>query len=81
RVRQRAGLGAMTATGGDLSEAIYLERRLELVGEGHQFSDAVRKGKAAQEINGFQTGKHEIFPIPEIEIQLTGNRWAQNPGY
>lgn len=69
------------ATGGDLGDAIYLERRLELVGEGHQFFDAVRKGKAAQEINGFQNGKHEVFPIPEIEIQLTGNRWAQNPGY
>jgi hypothetical protein len=51
------------------------------VGEGHQFFDAVRKGNAAQEINGFQNGKHEVFPIPEIEIQLTGNRWAQNPGY
>jgi hypothetical protein len=81
RVRQRAGLGDITATGGDLGEAIYLERRLELVGEGHQFFDAVRKGKAAQEISGFQNGKHELFPIPEIEIQLTGNRWAQNPGY
>jgi hypothetical protein len=64
-----------------LADAIYLERRLELVGEGHQFFDAVRKGRAAQEIPGFTPNKHELFPIPEIEIQLTGNRWQQNPGY
>ncbi|NDB02455.1 MAG: RagB/SusD family nutrient uptake outer membrane protein [Flavobacteriaceae bacterium] len=81
RVRQRAGLGEITATGTDLADAIYLERRLELVGEGHQFFDAVRKGRAAQEIPGFTPNKHELFPIPEIEIQLTGNRWQQNPGY
>lgn len=29
----------------------------------------------------FETGKHEIFPIPSIEIQLAGNRWDQNSGY
>ena len=57
------------------------ERRVELVGEGHRFFDLVRTGRAAQEINGFQAGKHELFPIPEIEISLAGNRWAQNPNY
>ncbi|NQX77859.1 RagB/SusD family nutrient uptake outer membrane protein [Gilvibacter sp.] len=80
-VRDRAGLGPVTATGSALTEAIYLERRLELVGEGHHFFDLVRTGRAATEIDGFQTGKHELFPIPAIEIQLAGNRWEQNPGY
>ena len=81
RVRNRAGLEASNASGSDLLNAIYLERRLELVGEGHHFFDLVRTGRAAAEIEGFTSGKHELFPIPEIEIQLTGNRWQQNPGY
>ena len=33
------------------------------------------------EIDGFMSGKHEVFPIPQIEIELTGNRWSQNTGY
>lgn len=83
-VRQRA-FGDMdhniTSTGSTLTQAIYHERRVELVGEGHHFFDLVRTGRAASEIDGFVTGKNEIFPIPQIEIELTGNRWAQNPGY
>ena len=81
RVRDRAELIDVTATGSDLTTAIYHERRVELVGEGHHFFDLVRTGRAAQEIDGFQSGKHEVFPIPSIEIQLAGNRWNQNPGY
>ncbi|WP_081475371.1 RagB/SusD family nutrient uptake outer membrane protein [Croceivirga radicis] len=80
-VRERAGLDPVTVTGPDLLEAIYLDRRLELVGEGHHFFDLVRTGRAANAIDGFTSGKHEVFPIPSIEIELAGNRWAQNPGY
>ena len=71
----------VSETGTSLTSAIYHERRVELVGEGHRFFDLVRTGRAASEIAGFQTGKHELFPIPAIEIQLAGNRWEQNPGY
>ncbi|GAA0723673.1 RagB/SusD family nutrient uptake outer membrane protein [Aquimarina litoralis] len=81
RVRTRAQLADVTATGTSLADAIYQERRVELVGEGHHFFDLVRTGRAATEIDGFVTGKHEVFPIPLIEIQLAGNRWEQNPGY
>tara|TARA_R110000787_G_scaffold120553_1_gene231514 strand:+ start:6966 stop:8462 length:1497 start_codon:yes stop_codon:yes gene_type:complete len=84
RVRRRAFgdmLHDITSAGSALTQAIYKERRLELVGEGHRFFDLVRTGRAAQEINGFVTGKHELFPIPAIEIQLAGNIWNQNPGY
>lgn len=81
RVRTRAQLPDVTATGIALTDAIYQERRVELVGEGHRFFDLVRTGRAATEIDGFVTGKHELFPIPLIEIQLAGNRWEQNPGY
>ncbi|WP_413993987.1 RagB/SusD family nutrient uptake outer membrane protein [Maribacter sp. 2307ULW6-5] len=81
RVRGRAGLAAVTLTGTDLTEAILRERRVELVGEGHRFFDLVRTGRAAAAIDGFQTNKHELFPLPSIEIELAGNRWEQNPGY
>jgi hypothetical protein len=81
RVRNRAALDDVTVTGGELTTAIYKERRVELVGEGHHFFDLVRTGRAAQQIDGFTSGKNEIFPIPSIEIELAGNRWAQNPGY
>jgi hypothetical protein len=84
RVRERA-FGNTTnnimASGNVLYDNILKERRVELVGEGHRFFDLVRTGKAASEINGFEAGKHELFPIPAIEIQLTGNRWSQNPKY
>jgi len=57
------------------------DRHLQMLFILKRFFDLVRTGKAAQEINGFQEGKHELFPIPAIEIQLAGNVWAQNPGY
>jgi hypothetical protein len=81
RVRARAGLENLNISGSELTQAIYLDRRLELVGEGHHFFDLVRTGRASSQIEGFMNGKHELFPIPEIEIQLAGNRWEQNPGY
>lgn len=80
-VRERAGLDEVTLSGSSLLNQIYEDRRLELVGEGHRFFDLVRTGRAADEIDGFQTGKHELFPIPAIEIELSGNIWEQNPGY
>ena len=84
RVRERAfgnSTRNIVATGDNLYNNILEERRTELLGEGHRFFDLVRTGKAAQSINGFVAGKHEVFPIPAIEIQLAGNRWSQNPNY
>ncbi|MFT4565229.1 MAG: hypothetical protein ACI9FN_000179 [Saprospiraceae bacterium] len=81
RVRQRAGLSPINASGDQLTQAIYNDRRVELVGEGHRFFDLVRTGRASSEIDGFIEGKSEIFPIPSLEIELTGGRWSQNPGY
>lgn len=71
----------VTAAGNALTDLILAERRLELMGEGHRFFDLVRTGKAAQEIDGFVTDRHEIFPIPIEEIQFAGGNWNQNPGY
>jgi len=81
QVRQRVGLPDRTSTGNDLYEHILKERRSELSCEGHRFFDLVRTGKAANEISGFIVGKHELFPIPQVEIDLAGGNWMQNPGY
>ena len=84
RVRERAFGNSdhnISATGSSLTEAIYHERRVELVGEGHRFFDLVRTGRAASEIEGFTAGKNEVFPIPFEEIQFSNGNWSQNPEY
>lgn len=81
RVRNRATLGNVNTSGTNLTNDIYKERRVELIGEGHRFFDLVRTGRAAGTIPGFQAGKHELFPIPIQEIELSGGTWAQNSGY
>ncbi len=80
RVRDRVGLPNITSTGSTLTQDIWDERRRELAGEGHRFFDQVRTGETFT-IDGFTAGKNELFPIPLIEMQLTGNFWSQNPGY
>ena len=78
QIRQRAGIPGASVNS---IEKVYLERRLELSGEGLRFFDLVRTGQAAQYIPGFVTGKHELFPIPQVEIDLAGGNWSQNTGY
>jgi len=77
-VRSRAGVQGVPVSS---INTIYNERRFELSGEGHRFFDLVRTGKAADYIQGFIPGKHELFPIPQVEIDLAGGNWSQNPGY
>lgn len=81
QVRARVNMPALSSSGQALVEDIWKERRLELSGEGHRFFDLVRTGKAATSISGFVTGKHELFPIPRVEIDLAGGKWTQNPNY
>ncbi|MEZ5195218.1 MAG: RagB/SusD family nutrient uptake outer membrane protein [Bacteroidales bacterium] len=83
-VRERAfgdDLHNLALTGAALTDAIYHERRVELMGEGHHFFDLVRTGRAAEDINGFVEGKHEVFPIPIEEIEFSAGNWTQNPNY
>ena len=70
---------ASTSTGAVLTQEIWNERRLELAMEGHHFFDLVRTGEAASKISGFVSGKHEVFPIPQTEIDISG--LTQNSGY
>jgi hypothetical protein len=70
---------ASTTTGTALTSEIWEERRLELAMEGHRFFDLVRTGEAATKISGFVAGKHEVFPIPQTEIDISG--LTQNSGY
>jgi len=60
--------------------AIRHERQVELGFEMHRFFDLVRWGIAAMNIPEFKTGKHEVFPIPQTEIDLNP-KLIQNPGY
>jgi starch-binding outer membrane protein, SusD/RagB family len=84
RVRRRAfavndASKDVTSTGATLKQAIWDERRLELAMEGDRFFDLVRTGQAATKITGFVVNKHELFPIPQSEIEISG--LAQNPNY
>jgi hypothetical protein len=74
-VRARVGLNPVEAT----DNSIFNERRLELAGEGHRWFDLVRSGRAAAVLGsrGFQAGKHEVFPIPLLEMENT--KLQQNP--
>ncbi|MCB9352481.1 MAG: RagB/SusD family nutrient uptake outer membrane protein [Lewinellaceae bacterium] len=64
----------------EMIEHIRHERRVELGFEMHRFFDLVRWGIADQEIEEFQPGKNEVYPIPQTELDLNPNL-RQNPGY
>lgn len=64
-------------------QALIRERQVELCVEQVRRADLVRWGIAAQHLQGFQSGKHEYFPIPQDEIDnnLEMSQADQNPGY
>ena len=74
-------LPAITTTDKDeLINIIRHERLVELGFEMHRFFDLVRWGIAPEVINGFVSGKNEVFPLPQTELDLNPNL-SQNPGY
>lgn len=81
-IRLRAGLTFST----DLSTlAIWEERRLEMAFEHDRYFDLVRQGRAPEVLNAkgihFIEGKHELYPIPQEQINLSGGVLTQNPNY
>lgn len=85
-VRNRAKLGNTTASAqADLRLAIWNERRFELAFEHDRFYDLVRQGRAGTVLRAlgksFVDGKHELFPIPQTEINASNSVLTQNPGY
>jgi hypothetical protein len=80
-IRTRAGLAATTATTqSDLRAAIDLERRFELVGEGHRWFDLLRSGNAVSVMNDWFKANNIQMPIPQSQIN-TDPSIKQNPGY
>jgi hypothetical protein len=80
RVRARAGLPPIS---NPTIQDVWEERRLELAGEQDRYWDLLRTGRAATVLAkyGFQTGKHELYPIPQSEVDRSGNQLVQNPGW
>ncbi|MBU1008963.1 MAG: RagB/SusD family nutrient uptake outer membrane protein [Bacteroidetes bacterium] len=90
RVRERAREGntqilpEITTTSKDeLRNIILEERRHELALEGHRFWDLLRTGKAAEVLGplGFVSGKHDLLPIPQNEIDISQGSLTQNPNW
>jgi len=88
RARARAGDNAIlpditTTDQTELRNVILKERRVELALEGHRFWDLVRTNTASSVLGplGFQTGKHELLPIPQSEIDLSQGTLEQNPNW
>lgn len=86
RARARGGdnsiLPKITTTDIDeLRAKIHQERRIELAMEWERFYDLVRWDEAKSVIPNFVIGKHELFPIPQTEIDKSEGIITQNPGY
>lgn len=73
----------VTTSQSEAMDFLIHERRVELAGEQTRFFDLVRWGIAAEELSTFQEGKHEVFPIPQGEINANTamSQEDQNPGY
>ncbi|WP_276090733.1 RagB/SusD family nutrient uptake outer membrane protein [Pedobacter sp. JY14-1] len=90
RVRQRARGGnpnilpdVTTNDKTELRNAIWHERQVELAMENDRYFDVIRQGRAAQVFGpkGWKANKNEVWPIPATEIDLSGGKLTQNPGY
>lgn len=66
-----------------LREIIYEERSRELAFEGLRYWDLVRTDRAEEVLGplGFEAGKHELFPIPQSEINISEGKISQNPNW
>lgn len=65
----------------ELRERIRHERRIELALEFERYFDLVRWGIAEDNLSNFVSGKHELFPLPQSEIDKSNGKLKQNQGY
>jgi starch-binding outer membrane protein, SusD/RagB family len=82
-LRERAGLDEKATV---TLEDVLRERRVELAMEHDRFWDLVRQGTAEEAMHAagktnFVAGKHEVLPIPNSQILLSGDKLKQNDGY
>nr|WP_276899777.1 RagB/SusD family nutrient uptake outer membrane protein [Pedobacter kyonggii] len=66
-----------------LRNAIWKERQVELAMENDRYFDVIRQGRGLAVFGpkGWKANKNEVWPIPQNEIELSGNLLKQNPGY
>jgi hypothetical protein len=71
-----------TLSGQALLDAIYAERRVALMYEGHRWHDLVRTNRALDVLD-IDRADFLLWPIPQREIDLYGGNpgFQQNPGY
>lgn len=67
----------------ELRTKIHFERRIELAMEHERYFDLIRWGLAESVLgpDGWTAGKHEVLPIPQVEIDRANGTLVQNPGY
>jgi hypothetical protein len=85
-LRARAGLLPVDAVSQTaMRNTIYRERRVEMAFEHDRMFDLRRTGRAASVLQAlgkpYVSPKHDLFPIPQIQINLSANRLTQNFGY
>lgn len=79
-MRERAGLEPKATV---TLDDVWHERRVELAMEHDRFWDIVRQGRAEELMHAagktnFVSGKHELLPIPNTQILLSGGALTQN---
>jgi len=89
-IRQRAGLSPVGALSqAAMREEIILERAWELCFEGERRFELTRLGLYYDRVTlwnpqagaNIVPGKHELWPIPQREIDINPNLLPNNPGY
>ena len=89
-LRTRAGLTTAVEPGDVTIDFILDERARELTGEVNRWMDLKRTGKLVERtlahnphaaFNNALNSKHLLRPIPQTEIDNSGNSITQNEGY